>query len=151
VREVFDIDVATVGGWRIVGVDTSRAGQVHGQVDVEHEMARLDEWDRRPTLLAMHHPPLSPSRNALFQLDGAADLLAALPARPHVKGIISGHLHDPFDMRSDAGTPVLGCPSTLIAFRHDGAEFTVGGSDATGARLLELADDGTLSSTVLAA
>jgi Icc protein len=151
VSETFPTDVATAGGWRIVGIDTSRDGQIHGQVDVTGELRRLDAWDRRPTLLAMHHPPLSPSRNAWFQLDGAADLLAALASRPQVKGIVSGHLHHPFALRSEAGTPVLGCPSTLIAFRHDGEELVVGGSDATGARWLHLTDAETLTSTVLTA
>ncbi|MEE4543361.1 metallophosphoesterase [Streptomyces sp. V4-01] len=151
VRAVFAADSATVGGWDVVGVDTSRPEQIHGTVDVAAVAERLDSGDGRPTLLALHHPPVGPSAHRWFQLEGAEGLLAALAQRPQVRAIISGHLHDPFEMRAHTGLPVLGCPSTLVAFRHTGAEVVVGGGDVTGARLLELAEDGTVSSEVLAA
>ncbi|MFJ3422007.1 metallophosphoesterase [Streptomyces sp. NPDC086082] len=150
VRKVFSSDSATVGKWRVVGIDSSRPNQVHGRVDVASLTRRLDsDLDRRPTILAMHHPPLSPSTNAWFQLEGAADLMKALAQRPYVKAIIAGHLHDPFERGSAAGPTVFGCPSTLIAFRHTGANVEVGGGQVTGARLLALHDDETVTSQVL--
>jgi Icc protein len=150
VRAVFGADGATAGGWDVIGVDTSRPDQIHGTVDVAAVTERLDAGDGRPTLLAMHHPPTGPSAHRWFQLEGAEELLAALASRPQVRAIMSGHLHDPFEMRAHTGLRVLGCPSTLVAFRHAGGEVVVGGGEVTGARLLELADDGTVASQVLA-
>jgi Icc protein len=73
-----------------------------------------------------------------------------LAAHPQVKAILSGHLHLPFEAAL-AGVDVLGAPSTWVAITHAGDTFEVGGSDATGARWLELADDGTFTTTVLRA
>lgn len=151
VREVFEAETAEVGGWRVVGVDTSRPGRIDGEIDVEREMRRLDGYDGRPTLLAMHHPPMSRSEHPMFQLRGADGLLAALAERPHVRAVLTGHLHDPFELRGAAGTPVLGCPSTLLGFLHHGADPEVPGGRPTGARLLELGDDGSVASRVLEA
>src|SRR5690554_3077243 len=48
------------GAWRILMLDTTVSGQLHGELGAERLealSARLEE-DDRPTLLAMHHPPL---------------------------------------------------------------------------------------------
>lgn len=150
VREVFGPDVLELGGWRIVGIDSSRPAQIHGTVDVDSEMSRLDTFSRLPTVVAIHHPPISPSTNAWFQLDGAADLRAAIAQRPHVRALFSGHLHHPFEVDVGAAT-VFACPSSLIAFRHDGDEVVVGGANTTGARLTTLHDGGAVTSVLITA
>lgn len=150
VRDVFGPDVLEVGGWRLVGVDTSRPGRIPGAVEVAAEMARLDAYDDRPTLLAMHHPPVSPSTHPWFELAGAAELTAAVARRPHVRALLTGHLHHPFEAEA-GGVAVLGAPSVLIAFRHDGDEVVMGGADTTGARVVSLHDDGTLTSSLIRA
>lgn len=143
--------VVETGAWRVVGIDTSRPGQVHGTVDVEALCATLDELDGRPTLLVQHHPPRSRSTNAVFQLDGADDLLAALGARPQVRILASGHLHDAFEMEGPGGLGLLGCPSTLVAIGHRGDEMEIGADAPTGGRVFRLADDGSWSAELLAA
>lgn len=143
--------VAEVGAWRIVGLDSSRPHQVHGTIDAAAAAALLDGLDGRPTIVGIHHPPVSRSRHQYFQLDGGDELLAALGARPHVRALISGHLHDPFDFEGPAGLALLGCPSTLVSMRHTGDTWETAAGGPTGARVLDLGDDGTLVSTILAA
>lgn len=152
VAAVFGLrQTAEVGAWRVVGLDSSRPQQVHGTVDVPAAMELLDSLDDHPTVVAIHHPPLSPSRHEWFRLDGAAELLDALAARPHVRAVISGHLHEEFDYDGPGNLSLLGCPSTLVGIEHHGDSYEVGGNTPTGARVLHLEDDGTVTSSLLTA
>jgi Icc protein len=142
-------DVAEVGRWLVVGVDTTVPGEVHGAVDVPAVTARLDALEARPTLLALHHPPISRSTGDQFRLDGADDLLEALARRPAVRAVVAGHLHDAVDLAAPDGLPVLGCPATVVAITHDGDEMEIAPEATTGARVIELHDDGSLTSHIL--
>ena len=146
-----DMAVVELDGWNIVGLDTCRPNQVHGTVDIPASVELIDALDKIPTVLAIHHPPMSRSNNAWFQLDGAAALLDVLAARPHVRAVVSGHLHDAFEFKGAGGLALLGCPSTLTAIDHDGDMFTIGANTPRGARILRLEDDGTMSSSLLVA
>jgi 3',5'-cyclic-AMP phosphodiesterase len=150
VTGAFGPPVSEVGRWRLVGIDTSRPRQVHGTVDVADVRRRLDGLDERPTLVVLHHPPVAPSTNPWFRLDHATELGEALAERRHVKAVLSGHLHVPFEA-DVAGVPVLGAPSTWVGIHHDGDAFVVGGDDRTGARWLDLHDDATFTTTLLQA
>lgn len=149
VRDTFGAAEAQAGPWRILGVESARPDQIHGTLDVPDVLRRLDALGPGPTLIAMHHPPLTATRHPWFRCEGAEELLAALADRPRVKAIAAGHLHEAFELRSAAGLPVFGCPSTYKAFRHIDDELVDDESEATGARLLELHDDGTLRTSVL--
>lgn len=138
-----------VGSWRVLGVDSSVPGEVHGAVDADDVAARLDALDDRPTIVAVHHPPLSPSTHPWFQLDGAAALLDRLAARPHVRAVVTAHLHEPFERQPDRGPVVLGCPSTLAAIEHRRDTYRIAPERPTGARVLDLADDGSFTSRLL--
>ncbi len=142
---------AVLGSWHLVAFDTSRPNQIHGTLDVGAAMDRLDALDERPTIIAMHHPPRSRSTHAWFQLEESDELLAGLAARPHVRAVISGHLHDAFAFAQSDRLTLLGCPSTLLAIAHEGQQMEIGADASTGARVLRLEDDGTLSSTLLVA
>lgn len=144
-------DIAEVGAWLVVGVDTTVPGQVHGAVDVPAVMAQLDALDGRPVLLALHHPPVSRSTGDQFRLDGADELLEALAQRPQVRAIVAGHLHDAVDLAAPQGLPVLGCPATVIGIIHRGDEMEIAPAATTGARVISLAEDGSLTSRILEA
>jgi Icc protein len=138
-----------VGAWRVVGLASEIPGRTEGAVDVAATLARLDRLDIRPTVLAVHHPPVGTSTHPWFQLDGASDLLDGLAARPHVRAVVSGHLHEAFERRGRAGLSLLGSPSTLYALHHDGDQWEKAPDGITGARMLRLFDDGSLDSEVV--
>ena len=140
-----------VGAWRVVGVASERPGRTEGTVDVAECLARLDRLDDRPTVIAVHHPPVSVSTHPWFQLEGASDLLSGLGRRPHVRAVISGHLHEAFQRTGDGRLELLGAPSTLYGLHHRGDDWTEAGDGATGARVLRLFDDGSMTSSVLTA
>ena len=145
VAEVFGTtDTVEVGSWRIVTIDTTIAGHDDGQVDAEAFGSRLDAVDSRPTLVALHHPPVSPSTSEMFRLAGATELLEACAARPHVRAIVSGHLHEGFE-RSAGDIALVGCPSSWYAIVHEGDIYHLDADGFVGAHLLELGDDGTFS------
>ncbi|MBK5332733.1 MAG: metallophosphoesterase [Ilumatobacteraceae bacterium] len=145
VRRMFGIaDTIEVGRWRVMGVESIIPGQDHGSVDVEKLIERLDRLDDRPTLMAIHHPPRSPSTNPLFQLIGADALLAALRDRPHVRAIVSGHLHEVFDRR-EGDLRIYGGPSSWYAIEHIGDDYRMFTDGLVGAQVLTLGDDGSFA------
>jgi Icc protein len=143
-----------LGGWRVLGLASQRPGQTHGTLDVPAALSTIDDLDDRPTVIAIHHPPRCASTNPWFQLDGAAELLAALEERPHIRAVISGHIHQAFEDVGPGGVALLGCPSTLYALHHDGERYRSSESlddVPTGARVLRLADDGTFTTELIVA
>jgi 3',5'-cyclic-AMP phosphodiesterase len=145
VRAVFgSLDTVEVGGWRVLGVETYIPGEDHGSVDVADLVRRLDEVDARHTLIAVHHPPRSDSRHPMFQLMHADEMLAALHARPHVRAVVSGHLHEVFDRR-EGDLDLCGCPSSYFAIVHEGAGYRLVDDGFVGAQVLTLGDDGSFS------
>ena len=145
VRSVFGtVDTVEVGRWRVMGVESLIPGQDHGSVDVEQLTARLDQVDDRPTLLGIHHPPRSPSTNPMFQLIGAEEMLTALRERPHVRAIVTGHLHEVFDRR-EGDLQICGGPSSWYAIEHIGDDYRLFADGLVGAQVLTLGDDGSFA------
>lgn len=149
---IFDMSPVTrIGAWQIVNWNTADPSRIHGELDPAELLTTIDGLERQPTLLHVHHPPISPSRHEWFQLIGADLLLEGLAARPHVRAVLSGHVHTPFTVLAQDGPALLGCPSTLVAFRHRGVDMTREPLQLTGARYLELAPDGGLRTELLIA
>lgn len=150
-RAVFgEPGVAELGDWRVVGVDTSVPGEIHGSVDVRALERRLDEIGQHPTVVAMHHPPVAPTAHPWFRLEHAPRLLCALASRRNIRAVTSGHVHTAFE-REHEGLALLGAPSTLASFGHHDQGVSVGEGGPTGARVLRLLDDGSLTSEVIEA
>jgi Icc protein len=142
---------AEVGGWRVVGLTSAVPDQIHGTIDAAEVARQLDGLDDRPTVVAIHHPPVSNSTHEWFRLDGGAELLAALGERPHVRMLVSGHLHEVFAFAGPGDLTLLGGPSVLVAIGHEGDTFEIGADAPAGARVLHLADDGSSTTTLLEA
>lgn len=151
-RRVFGTaDTAEVGRWQVVGFTSAVPFQVHGTIDPAAAARQLDALDDRPTVAAIHHPPVSRSTHEWFRLDGGEGLLEVLAARPHVRMLVSGHLHEAFDLTGPGDLALLGAPSVLVAIGHDGDHYEVGVDAPAGARVLHLADDGSYTTTTLVA
>ncbi len=110
---------------RLVGCDTTQAGQdsgVLGAAQLEWLDETLSQETDRPTLLAMHHPPVltgvrSMDLIALASADrDALELL--LERHAQVRAITCGHVHTTMST-SFAGRPLLICPSTNSTVRLD--------------------------------
>ncbi|HVD85966.1 MAG TPA: phosphodiesterase [Solirubrobacterales bacterium] len=115
------VDYATeVGDLRLLVVDSTVPGEDAGAFDPEQLSwldAELSKEPERPTLLAMHHPPLAtgiPDWDAVNLLKAERDALAEVVARhPQLRAIVGGHLHR-VAASTLAGCPILSVPSTYL-------------------------------------
>lgn len=113
------------GGLRLVGCDTTQAGQdggVLGASQLDWLDETLGQETETPTLLAMHHPPVLTGVRVMDAIALAAadrDALELLLERhPQVRAITCGHVHTTMST-SFAGRPLLICPSTNSTVRLD--------------------------------
>jgi 3',5'-cyclic-AMP phosphodiesterase len=118
-----------VGGLRVVACDTTIPGRDDGALGPERLAwleAELEAAGDRPTIVAMHHPPLRLGIPVLDELGLAeADRLAVaelMALNPQVKAIVAGHVHRAI-AASCGDRPVFVCPSTYMQLALD---FTPG-------------------------
>ena len=101
---------------RIIGLDTSVAGQHHGALEpsaLSWLATTLQEDSLTPTLVMMHHPPFLSGIPYMDKYRYIEDQVLAeiLGARPNIEAILCGHVHRAM-IRRWAGTVVMACPST---------------------------------------
>jgi 3',5'-cyclic-AMP phosphodiesterase len=114
-----------VGELRLVIFDSNVPGQDPGRYDAE-QLSWLDDElgaePERPTLLALHHPPLVTGIEEWDGINlepGQRERLAEVVSRhPQLRGIVGGHLHR-IAASALAGVPVLSVPSTYQQARPD--------------------------------
>jgi 3',5'-cyclic AMP phosphodiesterase CpdA len=114
-----------LGPLRIVVVDSTRPGEDRGELDtgrlrwLDTELAGAPD---RPTLIALHHPPVSTGVAAWDEIGlPAADRRAlgdVLQRHPQVRRIVAGHVHRTISAEL-AGRAVLAVPSTYVQTRLD--------------------------------
>jgi len=131
-REAFDLPGAgnepvnysvSVGDLRLVLLDSNVPGQDPGSYDAER-MVWLDEElasePEQPTILAVHHTPLTtgiPEWDAINLKASDREALGAVVARhPQLRAIVGGHLHR-VAASTLAGVPVLSAPSAYLQVR----------------------------------
>jgi Icc protein len=102
---------------RILVLDTLEVGR-HGGGFCETRAAwleaRLDEAPDRPTLIALHHPPIDTGIAWLTedpQAPWIARLRAAIEGRGNIVAIVAGHVHRSI-VTTWAGTSLIVCSST---------------------------------------
>jgi 3',5'-cyclic AMP phosphodiesterase CpdA len=122
-----------VGELLLVVFDSNVPGQDPGRYDPD-QLRWLDSELRaqsdRPTLLAMHHPPLATGVREWDGINlepGQREALAEVVARhPQLRAMVGGHLHR-IAASTLAGCPVLAVPSTYLQaqpdFHTEGVEF----------------------------
>jgi 3',5'-cyclic-AMP phosphodiesterase len=105
------------GPVRILALDTLDEA-IHGgafcEVRARWLSERLAEQPDRPTLIALHHPPIETGLSWMTENPEAGwvrRLEAVVSAAPNVVALVAGHLHRPLVARF-AGTLLAVCPAT---------------------------------------
>lgn len=140
IRAEVDLD-----GWRLLLLDTRVSGQPHGELGQARlaSLAEQLEADDRPTLIAMHHPPLPVGSQWLDDI-GLTDreaLWQTLAAYPQVRLILCGHIHQAFASharRPEGEVAVYGCPSTTDQFLPGSTDFAIDEASRPGYRVVDL-------------
>lgn len=109
----YEVDL---GPARLIALDTVVPGEDSGllcEARLGWLERRLEEGRGRPTLIAMHHPPVAIGIDWLDDMACAnADAFAAIIGRhPEIERILCGHVHRTAQVRF-AGTVVATAPST---------------------------------------
>lgn len=126
---------ADLGPLRLVVLDSTRPGEVPGELDADRLSwldAALTRAPDQVTVLALHHPPVSTgivSWDELGLPSGDRRALGdVLRRHPQVRRVVAGHLHRTMAAEL-AGRPVLTVPSTYVqtrlSFNSDEVDFAV--------------------------
>jgi 3',5'-cyclic AMP phosphodiesterase CpdA len=138
--------VAKVGKARIIGLDSTRAGESGAEIDAERLAwldAALGADHSGPTLLAMHHPPF---RSGIDWMDQAGfigvDAFTEVISAHRIDRVLCGHLHRPMSAVVGGHLAEVG-PSTAV---HIELDLVAGAPrrvilDPIGYRLLAISSD----------
>lgn len=136
--------------WQVVLLDSSLPGAVAGRIGADQLawcdalLGATDRW----TVLAIHHPPISPCPTypdcCLADADSLLDLV---DHHESVRAVLSGHAHWPFALRRGS-TSFYGAPSTALQVHHR-AGFHTNTDLGGGCLLVGLNDDGSTKYRVL--
>ncbi len=119
-RDGFLQYAAECGDLRLLVLDTLETGRHGGgfcEVRARWLADRLDEAPDRPTIVALHHPPIDSGIGWLTTVPGepwVARLAGALRGRGNVVALLAGHLHRSIAARFE-GIPVVVSPPTAPA------------------------------------
>lgn len=110
---------------RVIGLDTIIPGAVNGEL-CERRLAWLEQTleagHGKPTLIAMHHPPVRTGFVAMdnYGIRHGTEAFASIIAKhaTDIRAIVSGHVHRTI-LGNLAGVPVLIAPASSLAFELD--------------------------------
>lgn len=140
-----------IGAWRIVLLDSSVPGHVHGLLDTG-QLVRLDEAldsaGSQHVLVCLHHHPVSIGSDWMepLGLHNADQLMSRLDADPRIRAVLWGHIHQQLDQQRGS-VRLLASPSTCVQFAVASSDFATD-NQAPGYRWLRLYDDGRLETAV---
>jgi len=110
----------SVGGWRLVLLDSVLVGEVKGRLGAQ-ELARLDRELQDSVdphaLVVLHHNPCGIGSRWFEDLgiDDREAFWAVLDRHPRVRGVLFAHIHQDFDAQRGS-VRLLGTPSTSAQF-----------------------------------
>ena len=135
--------------WRIVMLDSSVNGEVHGylkkqELDVLNDALNTDKH----VLVCFHHHPILVGARWIDNIGvkNASEFMDVIEGHENVKGVLWGHVHQEVDEVRD-GRRLLATPSTCIQFTKHSDEFAVD-TLSPGYRYLELSNDGSIETIV---
>lgn len=137
-------------GWHIILLHTPMP-EAEGGYLVESELAFLAEVlaaPAMPTLIALHHPPVSLHSRWLdaIGLENAGNFWRIVERHQHVRAVLFGHAHQAFDAQRGS-VRLLGTPSTCAQFRPQSDDFALD-TLPPGYRTLTLRKNGQLETAV---
>ncbi|MDN6322499.1 MAG: phosphodiesterase [Halomonas sp.] len=139
------VDQVDLGAWRILLLNTQVSGKPYGELGSER-LAKLAEQldkDDRPTLIAMHHPPVNVGAvwmDAIGLQDRDA-FWEVLSKYPQVKIILFGHVHQAYAEHyplGDMTIDVFGCPAMADQFLPGAEQFAIDEASRPGYRVIDL-------------
>ncbi len=148
---------ADVGPLRLVLADTTLPGRPEGGLDAERLAwldAQLAAEPGRPTVVAVHHAPLTTGVRGMdaigFLPAGRPALAEVLSRHPHVVRVVGGHVHRAA-VATLGGRVVVACPSTHRQLELDlTGEALAFGADPPALALHRLDPDGALTTHLVA-
>ena len=140
-----------LGGWSLVFLNTYAPGKTGGHLDdaeLQFLEASLQSHPRRPTLVFLHHPPVSIGSRWLdvIGLENPEAFFAVLDRFEQVRGVLWGHAHQAFAAMRH-GVRLLGTPSTCAQFKPGAERYTID-TQRPGYRWLVLQPDGALDTGI---
>lgn len=154
VTEVADRNIfsGTVGGWRLVGLDSQLVGEVRGQISELQKdwLAReLAAEPLQPTAIFLHHPPLPIGTGWLDEIgvEDAEPFLNMLQRSPQVKFVCCGHIHHEMTV-SKRGVLMLTTPATSVQFLPE-TDRLIPDPIPPGFRIFDLETDGSFRTRVV--
>ncbi len=141
-RITFDV---RVDGWRLLGLDSQVTGAAHGALDGAQRAwleRALSQAPAVPVAVFVHHPPIAIAVPWMDRqgMRGGDDFVHLVKARPQIKVICAGHVHQSFS-GALAGAFMYTTPSTCVQFGAT-TEFSFDNTKTPGYRVLALGDDG---------
>lgn len=141
------------GGWQIVFLDSTIPGRDEGRVSGDELTALdevLDDGSNCHVLICLHHHPVvvGGAWRDEIGIENPDDLFAMLDRHPHVRGLLWGHIHQPFD-GARGRVRLMGTPSTCFQFVPGENGALAIGDDPPGYRRIALHADGAIDTEVL--
>lgn len=147
--------VIEAGQWRVILLDTSVPGQVHGELsegELDHlsnELARAEALNQF-CLVCLHHNPVPGTSEWMLEI-GLKNVdqlqLSLAPYQQRVKAVLFGHIHQNIDHTGEDGIRYICTPSTSIQFKPHVTDFELDALHPA-YRWLDLYDDGRIDTGV---
>ncbi len=153
------VDMARVGFWIFIFVNTQVTGESYGYISPDEMSllkANLELAGEAPVVVALHHTPMPVCLQSNCQLQNVTEFNQLLEGFPCIRAVIAGHTHIEAE-KVNAGHIQYTTPSTFAQVDHDLASqsgsgdfwlsHTMDGS-SHGFRVLDLQPDGKITSQV---
>lgn len=137
--------------WKIICLDSSVRGKVHGAIthsDLVFLQNELEaDQDKHVAICFHHHPvPINSVWLDNIGLANAEQFFGIVDRFSHIRLILWGHIHQAFDQVRN-NVRLLASPSTCVQFKPGSADFSVDDL-APGYRWLELLADGSVKTGI---
>jgi Icc protein len=142
----------SIGGWRLIGLDSQLVGEVRGQMGAAQRdwlACELAADPLSPTGIFLHHPPLEVGTGWLdeIRLEDANLLFDLLPQHPQVKFVCAGHIHHE-TMVVQPNMLMLTTPATSVQFLPE-TDRLIPDPVLPGFRIFDLETDGSFRTRVV--